>query len=615
VPPVEARTLTHGTLPTRTVAVLPFRVLGGDPDDEYIGLGIAELVLNRLADSNALDVIARNSAFAATDHGQDIKYLGRVLGARYIVQGTVQRRDEMLRVSVQLVDAHTARQVKGFTKDRALDDLFAIQDEIALLVSEAFDLVLPGAPPGTLRMDAQLEYLQGLAALGRYRVVEAERALQHFRRASGIDPGFAAAYAHEALAIMQRAELLGLGHGSVTAEAVPLLEHALALDPSLAEAYLARALLSTDRRRSEADLRRAVELAPSNSEGHLMLAENLGIQAYLDPVGQQSIRPGSSDEMQRLLERAARLDPLRPRPRYLQALMEFHATGDDMAFEAGLLEVLRIDPEYSQALNRLALLQAGYRGRFADGIVLIERALAADPDSAFTAQCAVDLYLAINDIEAASDFEVPGLPEIGMARLLRAARETSVPKTWSGRSPIGMVHAMAGILVVRDAGLRDRDYPSAMEALRARYCLPLRGQDMPCMQDEMLYAALAHGQLSIAAGNRRQGRRIIESVLERLDSPESRVSPNLGHLLRAAALLSIGRRGEALSELDAARASGPSLSWWVMLEHDQAFESVRDTAEFRAVLSLAREHAARERSALSKLRSSGTVPKRPSTTR
>lgn len=608
----EPAAVVHVGLPPRTVAVLPFRRLGGDPADDYIGLGIAEMVLNRLAGSHTLTVIARSSSFAVAEHEADARTIGRLLGARFLVQGTVQRQGDLLRVSVQLSDAQTGRQLRGLAADRSLADLFAVQDEIAALVHDALEVTLGAASPGTQHLDAHLEYLQGLAALGRYRVGEAERAAHHFRRASKLDPGFAAAHAGEARALMQHAELLGQGHGAMTAVARPLLDQALALDPGLAEAYFARAFLTTDTAQAEADLRRGLELAPNHSEGHLAMAEWLGAQAYLAPADHAGARPGAQVELQSLLERAALLDPLRPRPRYLRALTDYLETGDDVALEAGLLAVLRIDPQYTQALNRLALLQASHRGRFAEGIVLIERALAADPDSAFSAQCALELYLAIGDDRAAADFAGAAFPERELARRLRAGEPVSPTElAGAGPSPIGMVHAMANVLAVRDAALHDREFTRASNTLRTRYCLPPGSRDTDCLRSPTLYTAIALGQLAIAAGERRRGEQLIESVLAQLEDTASALAPGAVPLLRAAALLSLGHQDEALAALAAAQAHGPSLSWWILLEHDQVFAAVRHTAAFRSVLALAQQHAANEHAALTALRGSGQVPHRP----
>ncbi len=600
-------------LPPRTVAVLPFQMLGGDPSEEYIGLGIAEVVRNRLSTSGSLMVIARSSSFAVSDQSAELGTIGRLLGARYLVQGAVQKQDDMLRVSVQLSDAQTGRQLQGLTTDRTMSELFALQDEIAAVVAEALDVVPRQAHSGTDRLDAHLEYLQGLAALSRFRVPEAERAAGHFRQARHLDPAFAAAYAGEAKALMAKAELEGRGQRSVTAAALALLDQALALDPELAEAYFARAFLTTDPDRAEADFRLGLALAPNHSDGHLALSEWLGIQAYLQPFEHRARRPGAEAEAQWLMERAMLLDPLRPRPRYLHALSDYRATGDADAFEAALLAVLRMDPNYTQALTRLSLLQAGRRGRLAEGIALIERALAADPYSAFAARTAFDLYLSIGDVAAARDFAEADQPEWEVAAVLRESPLVSAaPQPGSGGRAIGSAHGMANVLLIRDQALRDHAFARHAELLRSEYCLPAVTRDEDCVRIETAYAALALAQLAIAAGDRRRGRQLIESLLAVLtDRAGFGRSDALAQLLRAAALLSLGGESEALIALAAVAPSSPTLAWWVLLEHDQVFDAVRDSAEFRALLTGARSHAASERAAVERLRESGQIPQRP----
>ena len=187
-------------LPPRTVAVLPFENLSADPTNEYLALGMAEMVLNRLASVSELVVIARASSFKAAEGSADARETGKMLNARYLVEGGVQRDGEKLRVTARLIDAQSGAQLQALRFDRALADVFSIQDEIAEQVAAALEASLsntagvetPGARSANL--NAYLAYLQGRALLAKFTVDGFEAAIEQFERAIALDPNFAAAY-------------------------------------------------------------------------------------------------------------------------------------------------------------------------------------------------------------------------------------------------------------------------------------------------------------------------------------------------------------------------------------------------------------------------------------
>jgi adenylate cyclase len=215
-----------------SIAVLPFESIGPEAVEPYVGLGIAEMVLNRLSDARSLAVVARSSSFALETRGLDAAQIGRRLGAQFLVQGGVQRAGDRLRVTVQLVDAGSGRQIDAMRFDKASSDLFALQDEIAANVARALDVKFAAGAPGTRDPEAHLAYLQGLEMLGRWRVAESDAALARFVRARELDPRFAAAYVGEARARRQAAFLRGENPPRRTPELLALVERALALDPS-----------------------------------------------------------------------------------------------------------------------------------------------------------------------------------------------------------------------------------------------------------------------------------------------------------------------------------------------------------------------------------------------
>jgi tetratricopeptide (TPR) repeat protein len=143
-----------------------------------------------------------------------------------------------------------------------------------------------------------------------------------------------------------------------------------------------RGVMAADPVAAEEDLRRGIELSPSDAAAHLALGELL------------STRPDRTAEALAALERAAVLDPLQPRAPYLRAIVRYSRDGGDAAFEEDLRAVLAIDPDYPSALTRLALLRAAAHGALGEGLALLERSLAADPTAWFAIQTAAEMYLA-----------------------------------------------------------------------------------------------------------------------------------------------------------------------------------------------------------------------------
>lgn len=598
-----------------TVAVLPFELLGPEPVEPYVGLGIAEMVLNRLSNSRSLAVVARNSSFALDTRGLDAAQIGERLGARFLVQGGVQRAGDRLRVTVQLVDASAGRQLDAMRFDKPTSDLFALQDEIAATVAGLLDVQVAAGGPGTRVPAAQVAYLQGLELLGRWRVAESDAAVAKFVQARELDPQFAAAYAGEARARRQAALLRGENPPPRTPELIALAERALALDPRLGPAYVLRGVMRDDPVAAEADLRRGIELSPSDAAAHLALGELL------------SRRPGRSTEAFASLDRAVALDPLQPRARYLRALVRYVRDGGGVAFEQDLREVLEIDPDYTSALTRLGLLVAAERGALGEGLALLERSLAADPTAWFTVHTAAEMYLALGYVDRAASL-VGDAPRGEALRLAIAvqrgdsatAARLALPTPDAVRagdrpvSAVGSVGELAAVIALRDEALRSGRIEDGLRALRDHHCTPLEppeptgtaGDANPwgeCVSPWTLPGAAALAQLEIAAGRRARGEQTARNVLAFLDSEEARRLPHpYVASSRARALAVLGRWDEALTALESARqAQAGLLGWWV-ISRDSVFDPVRGAPRFQAVKRAADGELARERERYQQLR-------------
>jgi adenylate cyclase len=188
-----------------SIAVLAFTNMSGDPEQEYFADGVADDIVTELSRSRSLFVIARNSSFSYRGRSVDVKQVARELGVRYVVEGGVRRAGDRVRITAQLIDAETGNHIWAERYDRALQDVFAVQDEITRAVVIAIQPAVADAelkralrrPPENL--GAWEAYQRGLWHLGRVSSDDNGRAREYFERAIALDSTFAAAYSHLAL--------------------------------------------------------------------------------------------------------------------------------------------------------------------------------------------------------------------------------------------------------------------------------------------------------------------------------------------------------------------------------------------------------------------------------
>ena len=294
--------------PERSIAVLPFVNMSGDPSNDYFSDGLAETTLDMLAQVKDLKVIARTSSFAFKGRATDMREIGRALGAAHLLEGSVQQAGDTVRITVQLIRAKDGSHLWSRHFDRRISDVFQIQDEIATSVVQALHVVLPepeqrriGRAP-TDNVPAYQEYLKGIALLPERKVPEMRRALAHFERAVELDPGYARAHvaAADAMHLLDQ-------YGRITgAERDRLdwhLDRALALAPDLGEAHVSRATIlesNSDLAAAEREYKLGLQLAPGYASGYQWYGEFLANNF------------GRYGEALPLLAQAVQLDPLSP---------------------------------------------------------------------------------------------------------------------------------------------------------------------------------------------------------------------------------------------------------------------------------------------------------------
>jgi adenylate cyclase len=267
--------------PLASIAVLPFTDLSADRDQAWFCDGIAEEILNALTQLRGLHVAARTSAFSFRDRLDDLRAIADKLGVSAVLQGSVRRAGDRVRITVQLVDAGTGFQHWSDRYDRGLEDIFEVQDEIARAVAGRLKVSLDSAPgrrlvtAHTISLEAYELYLKGRALLLR-RGAGILPALDHFRRAVELDADYALAWAGIAETYVV-CGYFGLLHGNeVRRQGLAAAQRALALDPNSADAHTSlgglRWICENDRAGGGASLERALELNPAHVQARCWYA-------------------------------------------------------------------------------------------------------------------------------------------------------------------------------------------------------------------------------------------------------------------------------------------------------------------------------------------------------
>ncbi len=288
-----------------SIAVLPFVNMSADPDNEFFSDGVSEELLNVLARIPELKVAARTSAFAFKGTDAKIADIARELGVDHVLEGSVRKAGDQVRVTAQLIQADDGFHLWSETYDRQLDNIFAIQDDIAgeiasaLRVTLALDDQRGGNLTGTTSLEAYEHYLRGMS-LWHERTADSLRgAVAAFNAALAVDPDFAKAHAGQALTWSVYPGYITMDSEEAVNRVFDHAEQALKLDPQNTDALAAKANAYATQGRfaeSAALYERAIELNPSFATAY---------QWY----GRVRVYEGNFDEAQALMHRARDLDP------------------------------------------------------------------------------------------------------------------------------------------------------------------------------------------------------------------------------------------------------------------------------------------------------------------
>jgi TolB-like protein len=300
-----ARTEAATTVPGKSIAVLPLLNESGDPRDEYFSDGLSEELIAALAQISGLKVIGRSSSFRFKDRKEEPKTIGEKLGVSTLLEGTVRKQGDRVRIVAQLVSATDGIALWTRTFDRELKDIFNAQQEIAGAVAESLKVTLLGSENSSSQLatdnvEAHNAYLQGHFHFQRRNLEGYRKAVDYFDEAIRLDPGYALAYAERSEAWTFIGDLTGQ-RPTAYPKARSDAEKAVAIAPTLpaARAALGFARCFVDWKFAEGltELKRAKELSPANPTANDLLAR---IIVYL----------GRFDEAERQARQAVELDPL-----------------------------------------------------------------------------------------------------------------------------------------------------------------------------------------------------------------------------------------------------------------------------------------------------------------
>ena len=331
----------------RSVGVLPFVNMSPDPENAYFSDGLTEQIIGVLSNIDGLRVAARTSSFALRDSKLDVRAIGDTLGVAAVLEGSVRKDGRRLRVTAQLIDASTGYHVWSNEYDRELEDVFAVQEEIARAIADALDLRLARGAQATLApriadLEAYDLYLRGLYLRNSLRPDGLRQATEYFDRAITLEPGFALAHAAKASIVAPQIYFGYIPREEGVREMRALTDRALELDPVLGEAHVALGILRLffewDWEGAERALRRAVELNPSDAHAYHHLGN------YFNAMGRfrEALHPR---------ERSAALDPLNARSRYSLA-RTYSIVGDYDSAIAEYGRAQQLDPLHPLALGR-----------------------------------------------------------------------------------------------------------------------------------------------------------------------------------------------------------------------------------------------------------------------
>ncbi len=365
------------TIGNKSIAVLPFDNLSRDPDNAYFCEGVQDEILTRLAKVADLKVISRTSTQHFKSTPDNLPQIAKQLGVAHILEGSVQKSNDQVRVNVQLINALNDAHLWADTYDRRLIDIFSVESEIAKTIADTLQAKLSGSEKSSIEKaptanpEAYELYLKGRFFWNKRSGADLRKAIDYFERAITRDPNYALAYVGLADSYLLLSSYASVSPRESLPPAKAALKKALSLDDSLAEAHASSGLVATlelDLQHAIDELQRAIKLKPNYATAHHWLS--LGFTTL-----------GQFDSAISEAKRAVELDPLSLIINADYSWVYFNGRRYDEA-EAQVRKTLEIDPNFFLAHYYLgAILQ--FKGHVAQAVPEFQKAfdLNGDPYS------------------------------------------------------------------------------------------------------------------------------------------------------------------------------------------------------------------------------------------
>ncbi|MBI3796275.1 MAG: tetratricopeptide repeat protein, partial [Deltaproteobacteria bacterium] len=334
-----------------SIVILPFDNMSGDSQQDYFSNGITEVLTSDLSRISSLFVIARNTAFTYKGKAANVQEVGKELGVRYVLEGSIQKASEQVRIVAQLIDTTTGGHLWSQRYDRPLKDIFALQDEIVQKIVTTLKLQLTLEEQGfivrkhTGNLEAYDVFLRGVESFWRLTKEANAQARQMYEKAIALDPQYAEAYAWLSSTYYMQWIWRWNADSQTLERGLVLAQQALALDDSLPTAHSLLSSIYMQKQQYDqaiAEGERAIALDPNNADSYAWQAEVLNLA-------------GRPAEALRVVEQAMRLNPRYP-PFYLLELgLAYRLTGRYAEAVATQKEAISRNPDHFGAHSNLAL--------------------------------------------------------------------------------------------------------------------------------------------------------------------------------------------------------------------------------------------------------------------
>jgi TolB-like protein/Tfp pilus assembly protein PilF len=568
--------------PARSIAVLAFEDLSPEGDQAYFSEGISEELLNLLARIEDLKVAARTSSFKFKGRQADIGEIGRALNVEAVLEGSVRKAGNQVRVTAQLVDVRSGFHLWSENYDRRLENIFAVQDEIAAAIVKALRVKLDiGAETmaRTANVEAYDHYLRGRQLAREPSRATLLRAIEQFERAIALDPGFAEAYAGIADTWVLLEDFGGVPSDEAFPRAESAARRALDLNPHSAEALKAMALVRHAYHRDVPGaaelLERSLQVNPGSADANMW-------------YGRALTQLGQAGRGTEFVRKAAGLDPLSS---FKQATLASMLIGTDND-EAGriIAELLAEDPDNGYAREQLANLYLNQR-RLAGALRefrLVHHARPGDPYNAGMA-AQVSTYLGDRPLAEAWIAAARAYGEGNRWELYARRAVAQWDGDWAALEQLDQAH-----LAATGRGDWGAAHRLLLESLRKE---GYDGQDMviPEHIGRLITLSFTERQQDLPDWQQRlaAARESVDGALGQ--GVQSTAFGNNGYWLARIAAVQ-GDRDAALAHLHTSVRTGLVTHWF--LDRDPVFAAWRDDPEFREIVAGMLAHAARERASL-----------------